>query len=1211
MFSSRDGYGGFVIVLLAVVAFAALLVLSAGPAAAGASGAPVPTGVRPAVLTGSQIPSEYRLHLGGAVTLTDLGSTPTPSSPASGPGPQPNDLPFAPNVPVWTDAANQNRPSEARDSLGRTYVVFQSEVTPTNHDLYVARSDDDGRTWMAPVAVATTTADETNPNIIVTTGDRLTVFLQQDANPAAFGYAFSTDRGGSWTIQAIGLPPTLQRPEYPSFVANGAGAMGMFGIWCTLNNPSPPTCNGGAWTAIMLFTADVSNPAVWGGTYFAQPPNVELFHPSAARNSVTGDLVGGMEIEIFDNTAWDLTWFRFNPVPPPGFFSQDGIMCGGASGNCASNAFVWPSIAVDGPRIITGAHFFNTNLTAVNEILAVYSTNGGGTYALVNAATGRIDNAAVDKKYVSFDIKGTQVFSAYWKGNALWYVGGTGSGATFQSAARVSDNTPATAIDQQHAVVVRNSSAGPLVAWHDNRDGNANIYFASFQRYTLTLATNPANLLVRFDNGAWQPAPATAQFPSGTSHRIEGQSPQPGGPGVRYAFSQWNDASAVNPRTITVSADATYTATFRTQFNITVGSNPAGRTVSVNGAPQTAPYSFWCNASATAALDAPSPQTVSPTSQYRFNTWSDAGAQTHPITCDASKIVTANFVLQWQVTVATNPAGRDVVVDSQTRTGPYVFWCDDGSSHTISAPGPQATGPMTQYRYDTWSDAGAQTHSITCTASTTVTANFVLQYQITITTTPAGRTVTVDSFPRTGPYTSWWDAGSNIGLLVPSPQTVGAVTRYSFSAWSDGNIAPSRTLLADMPRTLGAVFTTEYYLTMTTTSGTSVVPGSGWHPMDDTVSISTTGPAPGLTERYQFSAWSGDFIGTNPTATITMDGPKTITANWAHQFKIDVRFGAGVPGTNITEDGVNTGASAITAWWDEGSTHTYAVPATLAVVSDIRYNFLSWQGAGANRQFSVTVTGSATYTAMYTQQFLVKLTVSPSGRTILVDGAAWTPGTPLWFDSGTTHVFDAGSAPQNGAAGERFKFSGWTGGSPIGNLNTVTVDAPKVLVAAYTRQVLLTVESSYGTPTCLSPAEPGTCWYNENTQAQVSLASPVTVGGAKYALTGWTGATSSSGTTATVTMDGPKTVTAGWREVTFLEENGVYLGLVIAIIIAAIVIALIVMRRRKKEPGVAAGMPPPPMQTQGTQMGGTKNCPACGMEIPGGATTCPVCGAAV
>ena len=776
----------------------------------------------------------------------------------------------------------------------------------------------------------------------------------------------------------------------------------------------------------------------------------------------------------------------------------------------------------------------------------------------------------------------------------------------------MSDNTPATAIDQQHAVVVRNSSAGPLVAWHDNRDGNANIYFASFQRYTITIATNPANLLVRFDSGPFVTAPATGQFPSGTSHRIECQSPQPGGIGAQYVFTQWNDGNANNPRTISVAADTTYTCSFRTQFQITIASVPSGRTVSVAGVQQTTPYLFWCNASATAALDAPSPQTVSPTSQYRFNSWSDLGAQAHPITCDASKTVTANFVLQWQVTIATNPAGRDVVVDSQTRTGPYVFWCDDGSSHTISAPGPQATGPGTQYRYDTWSDAGAQSHSITCTASSTVTANFVLQYQITISTTPAGRTVTVDSFPRVGPYTSWWDAGSNIGLLVPSPQNLGAGTRYSFSAWSDGNVNPSRTLLADQTRTLGAVFTTEYYLTMTTTPGTTVNPGSGWHPIDDVVAISTTGPPDGLTDRYRFSAWSGNYTGTVPTATVTMDGPKTINANWAHQYKIDLRFGAGVPGTNITVDTVPTSAP-ITAWWDDGSTHTVAAPANLAVGSDTRYNFLSWQGAGVNRQFSVTVTGAATYTATYTQQFLVTLSVSPAGRTILVDGIAWVPGTPVWFGSGTQHVFDAGSTPQMGAAGERFKFSGWAGGNPSANLNTVTMDSPKVLTATYARQLLLTVVSSYGTPTCVSPAEPGTCWYAENAPAQVTVTSPVSVGGTKYALTGWTGATSSSGSGATVTMDAAKTVTANWREVTFLEENGLYLGLLIAILVAVIAIVLVVvMRRRKKQPGIAAGMaPPPPMQTQGTQMGGTKNCPACGMEIPGGATTCPVCGAAV
>ena len=42
--------------------------------------------------------------------------------------------------------------------------------------------------------------------------------------------------------------------------------------------------------------------------------------------------------------------------------------------------FVWPAIATDGNRIITGAHFFNTSLAPNTEILSVFSTNGGARH---------------------------------------------------------------------------------------------------------------------------------------------------------------------------------------------------------------------------------------------------------------------------------------------------------------------------------------------------------------------------------------------------------------------------------------------------------------------------------------------------------------------------------------------------------------------------------------------------------------------------------------------------------------------------------------------------------------------------------------------------------------------------------------------------------------------------------------------------------------
>src|SRR6266511_3283983 len=111
MSSVRGGFGGIaIIVLLAVVALVALLALSAaGTAAAGAPGTPAPTGARPPVLTGAQIPSQYRLQIGGSVPLTDLGTTPATASAPTGPGPGPTDFPFAPNVVVWTDPSPQNR----------------------------------------------------------------------------------------------------------------------------------------------------------------------------------------------------------------------------------------------------------------------------------------------------------------------------------------------------------------------------------------------------------------------------------------------------------------------------------------------------------------------------------------------------------------------------------------------------------------------------------------------------------------------------------------------------------------------------------------------------------------------------------------------------------------------------------------------------------------------------------------------------------------------------------------------------------------------------------------------------------------------------------------------------------------------------------------------------------------------------------------------
>ena len=1217
MSSARGGYGGIAIVLLLAVVGLAVLFLAASAAPAVSNG---PAGLlaRPPVLTGANIPNQYRLHLGPSVALTDLGPTPATASPP-GPGPEPTDLPFGTNVAIWTDARPQTRPTMAADSTGRVFVAFQHEVSGTNRDIYVSWTDDGGRTWMTPIAVAATGADETNPNVVVTAGDRVTIFFQQNANLGAFAYAASTDRGVTWTPATIGTGATLTNHQFPSFVKNpggptpGAGVYGGYQIFCT----DAANCGGGAWTLLMLFNDDVSNTGGWQGTYFAQTPDVELFHPSVGINSGNGDLVGGMEIEITDNLEYDLTWFRFNPTS--GFFSQDGLMCGNF---CPSPDFVWPSISVDGTRIVVGADFNNAAIAPSYIILAVYSTNGGANYQLVNANSGTIDAQFVDQKYVFFRLQGTQISTAYWKAGATWYVSSLNAGAAFGTAQRVSDNTPPTAIDQLHAVALVNSTLGPLLTWHDSRDGNPNIYFAALQRYTVTLATTPPTTLnVRFDLSAtWSAAPYSQSFPAGSSHSIEAQSPQSPGAGIQYVFVQWNDGNTQNPRTISVTADITYTAQFKTQYQLTVATNPAGRNVNVSGAPQVGPYTTWCDAASSVPVDAPSPQTVTATSRYRFTTWSDGGAASHSITCDAAKTVTANFVLQFLVNVRTNAPGNptlQVTVNSVTYTAPVSFWFDQNSGQSLLAISPQALSADTQVVFTDWQGGPPNVAwTVAITGATDYVANYKVQYRVILDTNPPGLQLVVEGIQGTAPITSWWDAGTSHSVIANSPQFSGTTTRYQFSAWSDGDVNPSRSITADTPKTVIAIFQTQYFLTMTAspTVGT-LSPGNGWHNAGEPVTIQATAPADTLSERYRFNSWTGDATGSvNPT-TITMDAPKSVTANWFHQFRIDIQVASGGPSASVVIDGGAGLPMPQVVWWNEGTSHTIAADANILVGTDTRWNFVAWSPGGATNPLTVAASSSGTYSASYSRQFRVTIVVDatvPSGATapdVLVGGNPYTAA--IWADEGSQLALNAQDS-QSGGTGIRYKFTSWSD-TTTGAIRTYSVTAPAALTVTYETQFRLTVTSSYGSPVCVGAKEQSAdqCWYADGATATVTVTSPSTAGGQNYVIESWSGDASGVAASVTISMSGPKAVTVNWRPVTFLEAYGVVLGIVIAILAIAIILALLLMRRRKKQEPEA--VPPPPPATAGTKappaQGGTKTCGACGMEIPAGAATCPVCGA--
>jgi PKD repeat protein/glucose/arabinose dehydrogenase len=96
-------------------------------------------------------------------------------------------------------------------------------------------------------------------------------------------------------------------------------------------------------------------------------------------------------------------------------------------------------------------------------------------------------------------------------------------------------------------------------------------------------------------------------------------------------------------------------------------------------------------------------------------------------TDDGGLVDTRNVILQPQTSdlaFQTSPTGLQLVVGSSSAVAPFTRKVIVGSNNTVSAPSPQ-TIDATTYTWGSWSDGGAQTHTITAgSGNTTYTASY-------------------------------------------------------------------------------------------------------------------------------------------------------------------------------------------------------------------------------------------------------------------------------------------------------------------------------------------------------------------------------------------------------------------------------------------------------------------------------------------------------
>ena len=174
-------------------------------------------------------------------------------------------------------------------------------------------------------------------------------------------------------------------------------------------------------------------------------------------------------------------------------------------------------------------------------------------------------------------------------------------------------------------------------------------------------------------------------------------------PATGYTFSQWNGGSTANPRTVTVTGDMFFTATFSAipTYTISASVSPGGAgTVSGAG---TYSEGSTCTLS------------VTPAEGYTFTQWND-GDQNNPrtftVTGDATYTATLTAIPSYTITASVSPSGAGTV----TGAGTYY----QGETCTLTVTSTEG------YEFSQWNDGNTSNpRTITVVDNATFTASLV------------------------------------------------------------------------------------------------------------------------------------------------------------------------------------------------------------------------------------------------------------------------------------------------------------------------------------------------------------------------------------------------------------------------------------------------------------------------------------------------------
>jgi len=492
--------------------------------------------------------------------------------------------------------------------------------------------------------------------------------------------------------------------------------------------------------------------------------------------------------------------------------------------------------------------------------------------------------------------------------------------------------------------------------------------------------------------------------------------------------------------------------------------------------------------------------------------------------------------------LAVSPVTVEVLGKGTVTSSPAGINCGNGAatcyiafsgSGTVTLTATPATD--TDWSFDNWTDCPAAVEN-TCEVpvdgnSHTVTANFAIPATTTSTLSVthtgtgnvSGGNINCGSSPAGGGCT--WTVLTGSTLTVrQTPGSDNVFTGWG-GACSGTNVACTVELAGDRSVSAAWVSSAGVLLTVSV-SGNGTVTGAGINCPPTCTAIQSVNSTAVLTataaEGHIFTGWGGPCSGTASTCAVLMDAAKSVTATFAPVVQLNVTV-TGTGNVSGEAGAINCGSNGNVCSASFALNETVSLTATPAVGA----TFVGWSGAcgGTATTCAVLMDAAKSVTATFAPSVQLNVTVTGNGNVSGEAGAinCGSNGNVCSASFALNKTVSLTATPAVSAT-----FVGWSGAcGGTATTCTILMSAAKSVTATFASGTTLTVSvSGPGTVTgggINCGGSATTCTANQTLNASVTLtATP----GSGATFTGWGGACSGTTPTCAVSMTSAKTVTA-------------------------------------------------------------------------------------